>query len=115
MELLLPSEGLNLAADLLEHEGWYGAAGGDGGSAPTCASNAIYRVYRRLGLATTREHLATQRALAVYIGGEDIECIWRWNDAPGRTKLEVVSSLRAAALVERVREGAPVSTLEVSA
>jgi hypothetical protein len=83
---------LNQAADYLEQHGWIqGGLGTPDG--PRCVAGAIGGLERgrfcEAWLAFTRylkpEHPAT------------------WNDAPGRTKGEVVAALRAAALLEAGR------------
>jgi hypothetical protein len=41
---------------------------------------------------------AAHRRLYVSLGGDSSARIWRWNDALGRTKEEVIAKLREVAL-----------------
>lgn len=91
------SEILERAADHIVAHGWWN--GGDS-SLPgaQCASNAICK-YIGPGSYTD-----AHRALVAAIGGYCVRDIFRWNDAPERTKEEVVAMLRAVAATERARE-----------
>jgi hypothetical protein len=81
---------LNGAADLIERDGWcqsrYLLETGE-----RCADGAI-------AVAGNGHHggvrSVARLALRSAIGGESVVI---WNDAPGRTKAEVVAALRAAA------------------
>jgi hypothetical protein len=92
------------AAEMLEAGVWaQGGLPGSGGvncNEPNarCAGLAVTEIADRYPDATgdDRER-ATQRLLR-HLGLQGNEfAVYRWNDAPGRTKEEVVSALRAAA------------------
>lgn len=91
---------LDDAADHIERHGWWG--GGEYEPKTACAVLAISEVTK--GGMT---HLETCRSLAASLSlkiGEDdygvAELVF-WNDAPERTKQEVLDAFRAAAKAER--------------
>jgi hypothetical protein len=119
------SEVLNVAADVLDGDGWY--QGGyapdqtvDGASMeglPVCTMGAIYRAARTplawsegldcwIGVDTRVGDLAAE-ALAHYLGTSNIAAIPLWNDARDQTQAEVTAALRAAALIEQAKEQTP--------
>lgn len=67
----------------------------------SCAYNTIAKVMNTCDI----ERSAAAARLTAAIGGEDIDDIFRWNDAPERTQAEVVAMFRALAATERAREG----------
>ena len=88
------------AADLIEEKGWMQ---GGYGSGPFCVRSALYQAGLERGywlpneskvLPPLRKAFALLDA-AVAPSGMGSLC---WNDAPGRTKEEVVAKLRAVAL-----------------
>lgn len=96
---MTPREVLLAAADYLEANGWQqGSAGEDGG--PRCALGAMLSVLpRQTGKMTQRfvreRNSALRRARRMLC--EPRVLIGTWNDAPGRTRDEVVRALREAA------------------
>ena len=99
------SEVLNTAADLIEERGWHQGGDGFGPDGQLCVINALYTAGRKdwhEAWERTKEHVGIQYALD------------EWNDAEGRTAVEVVAVLRAAALVEAAKEN-PVITPQVVA
>ena len=96
-------ETLDAAADYIERHGWfshlYGSPSND--FASLCMGNAI-------GACASHDvHVEAYAAVIRALGCTDPvkhQVIWRWNDAPGRTKEEVVAMLRAVAMSERARE-----------
>jgi hypothetical protein len=95
------AETLDAAADYIEKHGWMPNGArmfpcGAGG--PLCAANAIVDVTQEAEITPALD------ALGRALGGSGCDAIFRWNDAPGRTKEEVVALLRAVACTERARE-----------
>lgn len=106
------SDVLTRAADLLEEFGWRQHGLFNPGSFPSdescrdatqfCAVGAIVRARRDLGLPASDWSYTDPNGhynLANRCFGEHIEgwTLAAWNDAPGRTKEEVVAKLREAA------------------
>jgi len=85
------AETLNAAADYLEQHGWcQGQMFGPDDS--VCAVGAIAEVTRA---DTDYDHYSEALEVAMsYVGGGPVS---QWNDAPGRTKEDVIAMLRAAA------------------
>jgi hypothetical protein len=93
---------LERAARKLETDGWMQSGGVVSHLPnPNCASTAIS--------ATARdEHLmaVAQWTLAEYLtGSKNIIGIWKWNDAPGQTKENVIATMRACAAIWRAKQG----------
>lgn len=106
------SEVLEKAADRLDYEGhckgrYRGLHGG------YCTAGAIAAA---TGLVAHTSVLAKHPAIsavATALGAKsDPKQIAIWNDAPERTKDEVVAMLRAVAASERAREASPVRMVE---
>lgn len=94
------SQILNAAADKIEREGWFGAAG----HGPNCALIAINACVND---GDDFNYTETRKALVRGIGDDGSFLsmnIVHWNNAPGRTKDEVVAMLRAVAATEKARE-----------
>jgi hypothetical protein len=89
---------LDDAADRLEREGWAPGVGGGG----HCALGALYSV---AGMTALRQRAS--RVLADSLGLPYRYRIADWNDAPGRTKQEVLDAFRLAAKAERMRPETP--------
>jgi hypothetical protein len=89
---------LDDAADLLETHEW--APGGDGGR---CALGALHSIAR----ATRGLRRRALAALADSLGLPYGYMIPAWNDAPGRTKQQVLDAFRVAAKAERMRPETP--------
>jgi len=85
--MMTDAEILNKAADYLMQYGWtqYNFVGEDGRSCCAYAAIHCYAKERTLGVVRRVERLT----------GESIVL---WNDAPGRTLTEVVTTLRKAAV-----------------
>lgn len=81
------------AAEIIKTHGW-AAIGRPHPAGSVCAYVAIMRVASVNGVASGN----AVRAFVRGIGGHDEEDIFRWNDAPERTKAEVIKALQAAAL-----------------
>jgi hypothetical protein len=126
------SEVLTKAADAVEREGWRTGHGGWGGEGGLCLEGAIaaaagiewgvnvetgkplppifavnrcpagQAVREYLGLGALDSHPTTGNAL------------WRWNDAPHRNAIEVIATLRAAAVIEAAREQQPTDSFHRS-
>jgi hypothetical protein len=96
---------LDGAADVIERDGWhqgaYSAAptGEWEGSAPACVLGAMNRAAGRNFWGDLLE--AARRALGEAVGGGGLFHFTDWNDAPERTKQEVLDALRLAAKNER--------------
>jgi len=79
------------AADLIERDGW--CQGADlkqvDGKPARCAERAIEEF-----LTSRRKFWEVMRALRNHV---TVNTVWEWNDAPGRTKEEVIAGLRGAA------------------
>ena len=82
------------AADYIERHGWCQGAH-ENGQGEVCAMAAIYHCYRR-------GDLTAMRRLQNYVGSR---YVGDWNDAPGRTKEQVVEALRAAARTPVIDHG----------
>jgi len=92
---------LDDAADLLEREGWIqGAATAPEGY---CVEGAIEAVTgQSVALVSPRDDASdAESALRRIVGRR----AYQWNDAPGRTKPEVLDAFRAAAKQERMHPG----------
>ena len=106
-----PAEVLEAAADRIERDGWYrGDFFADpppyfnvddiariliATPKPCCVSGALIAEVGHYDTDTA------ERLLMQHLGLRWIDELPRWNDAPGRTKEEVVAALRAAAAKER--------------
>ena len=109
-----PAEVLDAAADRIERDGWYrGDFFADpppffnvddiariliATPKPCCVSGALIA---ETGYYETSFDSAAETLLMQHLGLRWIDELPRWNDAPGRTKEEVVAALRAAAAKER--------------
>ena len=83
------------AAKDLETFGWIqGAAGNE--ERGFCAIGGIYHAQKDTG-AKFDDRLLAYQAVKAVTGQDSSANITRWNDAPGRTKQEVVSAMRKAA------------------
>ena len=129
------SDTLNAAADLIQTRGWttiedsFGDAdtdpwgGGSGADAPVCLEGAIAAASGMdltLGNATGTtswdvQHCPAYKVVYDYLKGTDwwdgtlfTSRLYDFNDAPGRTKEEVIEVLRAAAVIEAAKEKAEV-------
>jgi hypothetical protein len=96
-----PSDVLNQAADLIERTGWcQGAYGRDeygleqGASSVSCISFCALGALRRISGNQFDARVGACKRLRRLIGGGSID---KWNDASGRTKKEVIATLRRAA------------------
>lgn len=91
--LTAESRGLLAAADYIEKWGWHqGSASGSTGG--VCAMGAILEV------TDIKFHVRAMRLLCRHLGSQHIDYIPDWNDSPSRTKEEVISALREAAISE---------------
>jgi hypothetical protein len=92
------------AARKLETDGWVQAGGGEWDAPnPNCASTAITAV-----ASDQSTQVEAQWALAEYVGGDylrGIVNIFKWNDAPGQTKENVIATMRACAAIWRAKQG----------
>ncbi len=85
---------LNAAADLIERDGWcQGRFIGGVDGRERCVSQAIFDAT----LAGPGTVLVFHDARTVFANRIDADTTWAWNDTPGRTRVEVVAALRAAA------------------
>jgi len=86
---------LHRAADLLSEFGWCQHNLGSREQGHFCALGAINQASADLGVpgATNSYGLAHSGAFMAFKGLGDID----WNNAPGRTREEVIAALRAAA------------------
>jgi hypothetical protein len=114
------SEVLNKAADLIEERGWTTGTKGmlvEGGG--LCLEGAIQAARGGKTWISMLHGASAYKtfqfdpcpagdAVRDYLGGT----AFLWNDALERTEGEVIEVLRATALIEQVREGAPLSVLE---
>lgn len=91
---------LDRAADRIEQVGWWSRSHSAAGLAAVCAANAIF-------LESEDDEPVFKAAWRAYAtaAGIDVErapvSIWQWNDAPERTKDEVLDVMRRAAALER--------------
>src|SRR5690349_21566504 len=105
-------EVLDRAADKIERDGWTkGAIIANVpwpllGGVPTCALGGICHAAQidgGYGYGAEGVALLAMQALRTAIGADfrnddgPFSSVWRWNDAPGRTKEEVCAMLRAVA------------------
>ena len=81
------------AAAYLESKGWRCGSGDSG----VCAYEAIVYADKPDAIQTPLATVAAER-LAAALGCSEITGIFKWNDARGRTKDEVIAKLRAVAL-----------------
>lgn len=89
---------LTRAADLLEEFGWRQGDYGSKREGTFCMLGAVDAACGDLGANFHNDGVC----LALYKSFEDASVV-KWNDAPGRTKAEVVAKLRdAAARLDRV-------------
>jgi hypothetical protein len=97
---------LDDAADLLEREGWiqHASYSLDGGA---CSVGAVAAVVSRKHLPVVMEDAATNAVQDYLDYRYDDADIVAWNDAPGRTKQQVLDAFRAAAKQERMRPETP--------
>jgi hypothetical protein len=86
---MTPSQILSAAADLIEREGWIQNPDREG--PPYCAMTAVWRA-NTSGLLPVFWDCG--EALRTVLGTNSVSV---WNDAPERTKAEVLAALRAAA------------------
>lgn len=77
------------AAHLIEANGWTAADGDVPGA--LCIDGAIGRASRELNVMGKRDAI---QAVRQFTGAA---VLFKWNDAPGRTKSDVLSALRGAA------------------
>ena len=83
------------AAELVEEQWGQGDSSQIFPSGGHCANSAMVFASER-GSATESTERAALSALKNELGVFWTEGIWRWNDAPGRTKEEVAAALRNA-------------------
>lgn len=105
------SQVLDLAADHIAEVGLWQSGNPKSPRGSSCTIIAV-----GLFVADDLEQLAVLREVAGYLGVPGplfARGIWEWNDAPGRTQLEVVTMLRAAAIIAGARE-VPVAVFEVT-
>ncbi len=110
------SDTLNTAADLIETHGWTkGTAGwpGYGGGSKLCIEGGIiaalggtFQSIRRDDLTDCPAYRAVERYTETPRSDEGKGRLFRFNDANGRTAVEVVATLRAVALIEAARDDA---------
>lgn len=115
------SEILNQAADYIEEYGWVQCGGWYPlWEEPACLEGAM----RVVTMQHTGEDIFTapadskwgplyaraKAAMRNYLG---VGNPWVWNDEIGRTEEEVIEALRAAALMEEVKEGKAAIEIEV--
>ena len=76
------------AADLIDRQGWW--------NGKPQKSLSVHCIQTALFAASPRSSIACEAAVNFlnHIGGHGIVC---WNDAPGRTKEEVLAAMRGAA------------------
>ncbi len=87
------ADNLDGAADYIEKHGWWRGPAGFGPQGQACALNALFNARSELTI------MQALYCLRKHVGGR----VPTWNDAPGRTKQEVLDALRGAA--KRVRMG----------
>lgn len=109
------SEILNKAADQIQARGWTQVFGWNTcDRTPLCLEGGIQAA---MGLRHASSMLdeydlfrtcPAYRAVVSYLGqdGNQIFMAYDYNDAPGRTKAEVIEVLRAAAVIEEAKEKA---------
>ena len=122
---------LSTAADLIDARSWAGRGdqpdpwgGGAATAAPLCMEGALLAAsgvslpafdgtlasfHARDALLTALASSPAYRAVAEFLNLSPGRRLSDWNDAEGRTAVEVVAVLRATALVESARESAAVS------
>jgi hypothetical protein len=99
-----PAEIIDKAADHIDRHGWFGCEGRAPGS--YCIATAINAIER--GGNECVAFVAMARALGgKNVDGARVFDITRWNDAPGRTKAEATSAMRAVAATLRAQEREP--------
>lgn len=106
------SEVLNKAADLIDERGW--VQGGNGWGqfgtvTPLCMEGGILAALgTKWDNMTTFEPIFRQcpayQAVSAYLGLEEWQDVYDYNDEVGRTASEVIATLRACALIEAARE-----------
>lgn len=101
------SEILNRAADDLERFGWCVANWWPEPTAPACVEGAMKRVCSRdiEDYSPHTSYFPAKAAFRAHVGTYG----WVWNDAPGRTKEEVIEALRACAVIEAAKESSSAS------
>jgi hypothetical protein len=90
------------AADILSEFEWRQGSAGSRRDGSMCAVGAIYEAASDFGMDDARA------ACAIMGRPSDPLEIWplaKWNDAPGRTKAEVVAALRTASARTRATAG----------
>lgn len=84
-------EALNAAADYIEQNGWFQDEPADAGDGTACAIWALDEVAGGF-------YNDARNALVNHLGLRELRLsVIQWNDAPGRTKEEVIAAFRAAA------------------
>jgi len=107
---------LDAAADLIERDGWIQGDGSnclilDGSCAATAVHKAVLRAFPAAGIDELCARINDNLAPFVNaLGGDSHDAIWKWNDAPARTKEEVVAMLRAVAINLRAADAGTVKT-----
>lgn len=114
------SELLDRAADVLNHDGWTQFTRGAGLGTAHCVLGGIDWAHPTSSDCDKEKPDAWWRAvgaMATAVGPAhpkgDNWTVAEWNNAPERTKEEVIAMLRAVAATERAREAAPMSTSDV--
>jgi len=98
---MTPEEYLASIADLVEHGKWTQyVAFGDGITTPVCLAGAIDHIYAQ-GAVKYDDFIKSCKAILAEIGAPDkyhlgYSVMGSWNDARGRTREEVVSTIRNA-------------------
>lgn len=87
---------LHRAADLLEEFGWWQFGYGSKQAGKFCALGAVDEALRDLGCEAMSSSFASMPLYESLNGGSVVD----WNDAPYRTRAEVVARLREAAEAE---------------
>lgn len=125
------SDTLNMAADLIERDGWtQGAPGWDAaegsspalcieggiaaamgihidvGDDPACGPAGIQVLWACPAYNAVADYLGCGLSGGTYLENYNCRSVWRWNDVPDRTAAEVVEVLRATAVIEASREKA---------
>jgi hypothetical protein len=95
-------EALELGAKRLEQVGWAQGSWGFDGVHTREKPGATCMMMSMFGVGCDSDDVV--RALCQALGVMGIDALFEWNDAPGRTKNEVLTLMRSTAAVERMKE-----------
>jgi len=97
------AEKLEAAVKVIERDGWMQLAGTYQTQTARCAGNAIVAIG---GIGEREAHYEFARYLGYTGPDTGLYCgtIYRWNDAPGQTKENVIATMRACAAIWRAKQ-----------